>query len=148
MVEWHDSIIGTIAVRARHTLRNTPMVPVEWLFIRGLGFFRAMYALSALSVIDYSIRLDEMYISDVAVMRAYRRRGVAAAMLRHAEEEARRQRMKYLTLYVNARNRAARELYLKMGFQMHQLRRSLWAWVLIRHANWALMRKDVLTGDR
>jgi ribosomal protein S18 acetylase RimI-like enzyme len=148
VVEWHDTIIGTIAVRARHTLRETPMVPVEWLFIRGLGFFRAMYALSALSVIDYSIRFDEMYISDVAVVSAYRRRGVAAAMLHHAEQEARRQHVKYLSLYVNARNRAARELYLKMGFQMHHMRRSLWAWVLIRHANWALMRKDVLTGDR
>jgi ribosomal protein S18 acetylase RimI-like enzyme len=124
------------------------MVPVEWLFIRGLGFFRAMYALSALSVIDHSIRFDEMYISDVAVMRAYRRRGVAAAMLRHAEQEARRQRIKYLTLYVNAHNQSARALYLKMGFQMHQIRRSLWAWVLIQHASWALMRKDVMVGER
>lgn len=147
VVEWQGTVIGTIAVRARHTLRDTPVVPIEWLFIRGLGFLRAMYALSALSVIDYTIRFDEMYISDVAVMRAHRRRGVAVAMLLHAEQEARRQRIKYLTLYVNAHNRAARELYLKMGFQMHHIRRSLWAWVLIRHASWAMMRKEVVAGD-
>lgn len=70
-----NQIVATIALRARITMRQLPPVPVEWLFINALGVTRAMYALTALSIIDHPIANNELYISDVAVRRNYQRRG-------------------------------------------------------------------------
>lgn len=144
VVELERRIVATIAMRSRGTLRNVPLVPVEWLFIRGIGFMRAMYALAVLSAIEHApIRIGELYISDVAVASAYRRRGIAALMLRHAEREAQRQRLQYLSLYVHAHNQAALALYAKAGFVTAKTRTSVWTWLLLRNWSWLLLQKDI-----
>ena len=60
--------------------------------------------------------LDEGYISNVAVAPAYRRQGVAdaliAALMRRAEELA----LAFVTLEVRAGNEPAKSLYAKHGF--------------------------------
>ena len=60
--------------------------------------------------------LDEGYISNVAVAPAYRRQGVAdaliAALMRRAEELA----LAFVTLEVRAGNESAKSLYAKHGF--------------------------------
>jgi ribosomal protein S18 acetylase RimI-like enzyme len=80
VAELDNQIVATIALRARVNMRQLPPVPVEWLFIKALGVVRAMYALTALSIIDHPIAYNELYISDVAVRSNYQRRGVARSL--------------------------------------------------------------------
>ncbi|NBU63490.1 MAG: GNAT family N-acetyltransferase [Chloroflexia bacterium] len=135
-----DQIVATIALRARVTMRQLPPVPVEWLFIKALGFARAMYALTALSAIDHPIAPNELYISDVAVRSSYQRRGVARALLHHATSEARRLNLKSLCLFVSATNRAALALYQQAGYTVDFTHYSLLAWVMMRRWQWLLLR--------
>lgn len=144
VVEDEQRIVATIALRARTTLRNVPVVPVEWLFIRGLGFVRGMYALAVLSVIEHSpLRMGELYISDVAVAQSHRRQGLATLMLKHADREAQRQGLRYLSLYVHAHNHAAIDLYRKAGFTTAKTHTSVWAWLFLHNWAWLLLQKDV-----
>jgi ribosomal-protein-alanine N-acetyltransferase len=68
--------------------------------------------------------LDEGYISNVAVLPAYRRRGVGTALLDELEREARKVRLSFLTLEVRASNTAARALYAARGFRETGLRKN------------------------
>lgn len=58
----------------------------------------------------------ELHIHNVATAPAFRRRGVAAALLRHAFERARRQGLESAYLEVRAGNAGAIALYQKFGF--------------------------------
>ena len=60
--------------------------------------------------------LDEGYIDNVAVDPAFRRRGVASALLRAVTEEALRRGLRFLSLEVRAGNEAAIALYESFGF--------------------------------
>lgn len=140
----HDGlVIGTIAVRARLTTRLLPPIPVEWLFMRTLGVFRGLYALIALSLVDYHVGADEVYISDVAVRSSQRRRGVATRLVQHAIHEAQRLRMRSLCLFVSASNPGAIALYRRHGFQQTGQRVSLFGWILVRNSTWLLLRRPV-----
>lgn len=57
-----------------------------------------------------------MYIHDLIVARASRRRGVATALLRGVEELARAEDCCRVTLEVLERNEAAQALYAKLGY--------------------------------
>lgn len=59
---------------------------------------------------------DEGYITNVAVLPAYRRRGVAAQLLDVFDRFARGNRLAFLTLEVRPSNAAALALYEKFGF--------------------------------
>ena len=138
-----DTIVATIALRARITMRQLPAVPVEWLFIKKLGFLRALYALTILSIIDHHIKFDELYVSDVAVLPTYQRRGIARAMLDHALAEAQRLKLKTLCLYVSATNTAACALYQQAGYHPTYTHHSLIAWLVTRRWRWLLMARAV-----
>ena len=112
-------------------------------FHQVLGTWRAMRSIFALSLLDHQIDRSEGYITDVAVLNEYRRRGVAQAMLARAEEEARIRRKRDLALYVSARNRGAIDLYERTGFTRWRTRRSLMAGWILRQRVWQLMRKDL-----
>jgi ribosomal protein S18 acetylase RimI-like enzyme len=136
-------IVGTIAVRSRLASRLLPPIPVEWLFIRTLGLFRGLYAIFALSLVDYHVGADEAYISDVAVRSSHRRRGIATLLLEHAIAEAQRQRLRSVCLFVKANNTSALRLYQQHGFVQVGVRRSLFGWILVRNSTWYLLRRTV-----
>lgn len=61
--------------------------------------------------------LDEADLTTVAVTEAYRRRGIARALLEEIQLYAREREIRYLFLEVRASNQPARALYEKCGFQ-------------------------------
>ena len=143
VAEVDNRVVATIALRARITSRALPMIPVEWLFMRALGVFRALHALTVLSLVDYHVGMNEIYISDVAVHHSYRRRGIANALLSHAVSEAQRLAIGSLCLYVSAANPAAIALYLRNGYLIVGRRVSLFGWIFLANRQWHLMRKIV-----
>lgn len=66
--------------------------------------------------------LDEGFISNVAVHPAYRRRGIASALLREVTEYAEKHKITRVTLEVRASNRAAIALYERAGFEKDGIR--------------------------
>ncbi len=60
--------------------------------------------------------LDEGYIGNVAVMPAFRRRGIADALLQALDGLAKERGLRFLTLEVRAGNLPARCLYEKNGY--------------------------------
>lgn len=69
--------------------------------------------------------LDEGYITNVAVLPAFRRKGVAETLLR--ELAARAGELSFVTLEVRQSNAAAIGLYTKMGYQPVGTRRNFYA---------------------
>jgi len=57
------------------------------------------------------------HISGIAVEPAFRRRGIATALLKRCEETFRREGFKRISLEVRPSNSAARSLYEKLGFK-------------------------------
>ena len=113
------------------------------MFMRTLGIVRGLYALTALSLVDYHVGTDEGYISDVAVRTDHRRRGIAHQLVSHAIHEAQRQRLRSLCLFVSASNTGAIALYQRHGFTQSGQRVSLFGWILVRNSTWLLLRRVV-----
>ena len=67
--------------------------------------------------------LDEGYIDNVAVDPAFRRRGVASALLEGMIREARQRKLRFLSLEVRAGNGGAIALYASFGFRALGLRK-------------------------
>jgi ribosomal protein S18 acetylase RimI-like enzyme len=61
---------------------------------------------------------DSFYIDALATSEDYRRRGVAAALLEHAEKLARERSFPWLALDTTAGNSGARALYERFGFEI------------------------------
>jgi ribosomal protein S18 acetylase RimI-like enzyme len=138
-----DQVIGTITLRTWE-MGGDMSGAAEIAFHQVLGVWGAIRSIFALSLLDHQIDRAEGYITDVAVLSEYRRRGVAQAMLARAEEEARIRRKRYVALYVSAKNTGAIALYRQFGFTQRRVRRSLLAgWMLRQHA-WLFMRKELL----
>ncbi len=60
--------------------------------------------------------LDEGYINNVAVLPAYRRQGLARALLAELEKEATARALSFLTLEVRESNLPAHSLYASLGY--------------------------------
>jgi len=138
-----NQVIGTITLRTWEMAGDNTGA-AELAFHQVLGTWGALRSIFALSLLDHPIARDEGYITDVAVLSQYRRRGVAQALLARAEEEARIRRKRYLGLYVSASNRGAYELYRRCGFAARRVRRSLLAGWVLRQRSWIFMRKDLV----
>ena len=67
--------------------------------------------------------LDEGYIDNVAVDPAFRRQGVASALLEAMIGQAQRQKLRFLSLEVRAGNEGAVALYASFGFKTMGLRK-------------------------
>ena len=83
------------------------------------------------------------YMIQQSLHNELRRRGIARALLRRAEEEARLRAKSYLGLYVSGANPHARSLYEQLGFTSWRVRRSLWASLILRQGTWIYMRKEL-----
>jgi ribosomal protein S18 acetylase RimI-like enzyme len=139
-----NQVIGTITLRTWE-MGSDNTGAAELAFHQVLGAWGAMRSIFALSLLDHPIARDEGYITDVAVLGPYRRRGVAQALLARVEEDARQRRKRFLGLYVSAANQGARQLYRRIGFVEHHKRRSLLAGWLLHQRIWLYMRKDVVS---
>jgi ribosomal protein S18 acetylase RimI-like enzyme len=135
-------LIGTTTLRTWE-MGSDDGLAAEIAFQQTLGMWGALRSVFTLSLLDHTISRDEGYITDVAVLAAYRRRGVARALLARAEEDARLRRKRFLSLYVSARNPGARELYLRAGFREVRVRRSLLAALILHQPAWVFMRKPL-----
>jgi ribosomal protein S18 acetylase RimI-like enzyme len=138
------NVIGTITLRTWE-MGGDDTAAAELAFQQVLGPWGAFRSIFALSLLDHTISRDEGYITDVAVLSEYRRRGVAQALLARAEDEARMRRKRYLALYVSAANHGARMLYERMGFKSQRVRRSLLTSLVLHQMSWVFMRKDLDT---
>ena len=67
--------------------------------------------------------LDELHINSLAVIEAWRRRGLARHLLRHVFRESIASGARSATLEVRQSNRAARALYEGLGFRAEGARR-------------------------
>jgi ribosomal protein S18 acetylase RimI-like enzyme len=84
------------------------------------------------------------YISNLAVRRSCRRRGVAGKLLLACERQSLAWGFPKLYLHVLDSNHKARQLYLKMGYQLHHLEPNYSLWR--RHPQRLLLRKRLNTG--
>lgn len=133
-------VIGTISLRTWE-MGSDASGAAELAFHQVLGVWGAIRSIFALSLLDHQIDRAEGYITDVAVLAGYRRRGVAQALLARAEEEARMRNKRFLGLYVSAVNSPARTLYTNSGFIEHRIRRSWTAGWVLHQRKWVYMRK-------
>ena len=138
-----NQVVGTITLRTWEMVGDTSGA-AELAFHQVLGAWGAIRSIFALSLLDHPIGHDEGYITDVAVLGPYRRRGVAQALLERVEDEARQRRKRFLGLYVSSANQGARRLYTRAGFAEYHKRRSLLAAWLLHQRVWIYMRKDVV----
>jgi ribosomal protein S18 acetylase RimI-like enzyme len=138
-----DQVVGTTTLRTWE-MGGDSTGAAEMAFHQVLGTWGVLRSTFALSLVDHQIDRAEGFISDVAVLGPYRRRGIARALLARAEEEARVRRKRYLGLYVSGSNQAAQQLYLRLGFITRRVRRSLLAGLILHQRTWVYMRKDLL----
>lgn len=61
--------------------------------------------------------LGEVYITNVAVSKAFRRNGIAEKLIKTLVEYCENEGMEFVTLEVRRSNEAAKKLYAKMGFR-------------------------------
>ncbi|NEQ22919.1 MAG: GNAT family N-acetyltransferase [Microcoleus sp. SIO2G3] len=84
------------------------------------------------------------YISNLAVSKSCRRRGVAKQLLSACEQTALDWGFPDIYLHVLENNHQARQLYLKTGYQLYQIEPSYGAW-LLGHPKRLLLQKHLIT---
>src|ERR1700674_3573222 len=71
--------------------------------------------------------LDELHINNLAVLPAYRRAGIASALLTHVLDEGARMGARRATLEVRRSNEAARQLYERFGLSVVGVRQGYYS---------------------
>ncbi len=137
-----ERVIGTISLRTWE-MGGENSGAAELAFHQVLGTWAAMRSIFTLSLLDHRIDRHEGYITDVAVLTEFRRRGVAQLLLTRVEQEARLRGKRFLGLYVSAANAVARHLYTINGFSEHRVRQSWMAGLLLHQRAWVYMRKEL-----
>ncbi|NCC35471.1 MAG: GNAT family N-acetyltransferase [Chloroflexia bacterium] len=143
VAEYQGQIVGTTTIRTWEMISDQD-ASVEVVFHEELGFWRTIRSLFVLSLLDHQIGRREGFITDVAVLPAYRRSGIAQMLLARAEQEALLRGKHHLGLYVSQRNEAARALYQRLGFYQHRSRRSLLTWFFFGQGHWLYLRKNLV----
>ncbi len=143
VADWQGTIVGTTTLRTWE-MGSEDTGTAEMAFQQVLGLWVAMRSIFALSLLDHRIDRDEGFITDVAVLTPYRRRGIAKALLAQAEEDARMRRKRFLGLYVSGANQGAQTLYQQIGFYVVRVRRSWLTRLVFGQRSWVYMRKDLI----
>ncbi len=142
VAEVNGQVAGTLALRRKED-PELPAWPALSILFEELGFWGGLRAAFYLSLAEQPFDHREVYVSDVAVSSAYRRRGVGQALLAYAEGVARSWHKEALVLDVETDNEAARNLYLGAGYVEQRVRRSLLSIWLTGKGEWVRMRKKV-----
>lgn len=142
VAEADNCIVGTTTLRTSESGLDDSGA-AEMAFQQVLGLWGALRSLFALSLLDHRIGRDEGFVTDVAVLAAYRRRGVARMLMERAEALALYRRKRYLGLYVSAANTAARQLYDHLQFYEVRTRKSWLTRLMFGQRTWIYMRKDL-----
>lgn len=142
VAERAGKLIGTCSLRTWE-MGGDGGGAAEIAFQQELGVWGAARSLFALSLLDHRIERGEGFITDVAVLSPFRRRGVARALLARAEADARARHKRYLGLYVSLANHGAQALYRRIGFYDLRVRRSFMARLIFGQGRWLYMRKDL-----
>lgn len=71
--------------------------------------------------------LDEAHVTNIAVLAAYRRRGLGEKLVRALIEQAKQRGAVSMTLEVRVSNMAAQTLYRKLGFEKKGIRRQYYS---------------------
>ncbi len=142
VAEWQEQVIGTTMLRTRE-MNSDFFGTTERSFQQALGVWGATRSLFALSLLSHDIGRQEGFITDVAVLAPYRRRGVAQALLAYAEQRANQMGKHYLGLYVSSANHGAYVLYQHLGFRTRSVRRSWLTRLIFGHREWFYMRKTL-----
>jgi ribosomal protein S18 acetylase RimI-like enzyme len=85
-----------------------------------------------------------VYISNLAVDPDYRRQGIAKKLLEVCEAKAHHWGFPEIYLHVLDNNRAARQLYLNLGYQLRRAE-SNWSWLWFKQPNRLLLCKSFNT---
>ncbi len=142
VAEWQGQVVGSVTLRTWE-MGEDDSATIEQAFQQVLGVWGAMRSIFVLSLLNHRIDRSEGFITDVAVLPAYRRRGIARVALARAEQEARRLQKRYLGLYVSSTNKGAIALYQQIGFYQDHIRRSWMTRLCFGQRTWLYMRKDL-----
>jgi ribosomal protein S18 acetylase RimI-like enzyme len=142
VAEWEGQIIGTTMLRTAE-MENDFSATTRRAFQQILGTWGATRSIFALSLLSHQIGRQEGFITDVAVVKGFRRYGVATLLVEHAEAHARVQHKRYLGLYVSKLNEGAQHLYTRAGFRTVRVRRSWLTRLVFGHRSWLYMRKEL-----
>ncbi len=143
VAEWQGQVIGTAMLRT-HEMGTDKSGSVDLAFQQTLGLWGATRSMFALSLLSHAIGRGEGFITDVAVLKPFRRQGVAQALLKELEQQARYAYGKtYLGLYVSSINEGARMLYVQYGFRKVAVRRSWMTRFIFGQREWFYMRKTL-----
>lgn len=82
------------------------------------------------------------YISNLAVRKSHRRRGIAQKLLLTCEQTSREWGFPDLYLHVLENNQQARQLYFKLGYRLHEID-SGWSSWLLRHPRRLFLHKTL-----
>lgn len=143
VAELAGQVVGTATLRTWE-MGSDDTGAAELAFQQVLGLWGATRSIFALSLLDHQIDRSEGFITDVAVLASFRRRGIAQALLARAEDEARGRRKRFLGLYVSGANQGARALYRRIGFFDARTRRSWLTRLIFGQREWVYMRKDLV----
>ncbi len=95
-------------------------------FLGGTRFFVAVCGNKVLGYIGISCILDEGYITNVAVLPNYRKKGVGTALLKKVFGLARELSLSFVSLEVRESNNSAISLYEKLGFKEEGRRKNFY----------------------
>jgi len=105
-----------------------------WYMIKRFGLNSSLRMLLIFSLLEHSLKEDEVYIDFIVVADSYQRKGVATALLNYAKQQiTARER---LTLYVSKKNCKAIELYKREGFKVVKQETSLIRKYFFNEADW------------
>lgn len=110
------------AARGRRDVEPSPMLYAKLLIpaIRAVGpagLWRYLRSRAAWDRVSFEHQATDYFIAELDVAAAYRNRGIGAALLRHGEQEARRQESRRMALTTTIDN-PARRLYERSGFRV------------------------------
>ncbi len=90
-------------------------------------FFVAQTGDTLLGYIGLNFVLDEGYITSIAVIEEYRKKGVATKLIKACFDFAKENKLSFVSLEVRTSNKAALSLYEKMGFSKEGIRKNFYS---------------------
>jgi len=109
----HRRLVNVMAKNLRRLMASSGMLT---LVAEGEGGERAGFIMVGRSTSVFTDQ-QQAFVYDIAVAPAFRRRGIGRRLMEHAEAYAREKGMEFITLMVDSRNEAARNLYAQLGFE-------------------------------